>query len=145
MARIDISAPWKGDAALKEIRRIAVYRLRAAAKHLVRVTKKNLSVPNTKPKFAGTIRAMKKQQAREAKVHSGPSLPGEFPRKVTGNLRASVRYEMEDNQLAARVGTDLDYGAYLELGTRYMEPRPWLLRTFARERQTLIKILREGV
>lgn len=60
-----------------------------------------------------------------------PSSPGEPPHLQTGQLRMSVTYEVdtESNPMEGRVGTNLDYGKFLELGTkRGLKPRPWLLR-----------------
>lgn len=57
-----------------------------------------------------------------------PSAPGEPPRKQTGRLRSSVTYEVLDGELVARVGTNVKYAKWLELGTVSMLPRPWLRR-----------------
>jgi HK97 gp10 family phage protein len=57
-----------------------------------------------------------------------PSAPGEPPRKQTGRLRSSVTYEVLDGELIARVGTNVKYAKWLELGTKNMAPRPWLRR-----------------
>ena len=56
-----------------------------------------------------------------------PSAPGEYPHKDTGQLRRFVGYEV--NGLVARVGTNVEYGKWLELGTSKMAARPWLLRS----------------
>jgi hypothetical protein len=57
------------------------------------------------------------------------SRPGEPPRKQTGQLKQSVTYEVDEKAMEGRVGTNLDYGKYLELGTkRGILPRPWLRR-----------------
>lgn len=70
----------------------------------------------------------------EGKQH-GPierSKPGEPPRKQTGRLRASVTREVSEKDMEARVGTNVKYGKYLELGTkRGILPRPWLRRALA--------------
>lgn len=55
-----------------------------------------------------------------------PSAPGEPPRLQTGRLRASVAHAVSG--LIGRVGTNLDYGRWLELGTRKTAARPWLRR-----------------
>jgi hypothetical protein len=55
-----------------------------------------------------------------------PSAPGEPPHLQTGRLRASVAHAVEG--LVGRVGTNLDYGRWLELGTRLCAARPWLRR-----------------
>lgn len=46
------------------------------------------------------------------------SRPGEPPRRQTGQLRASVSYEIDLKNLAGRVGTNLKHGRYMELGVK---------------------------
>ena len=60
-----------------------------------------------------------------------PSLPGEPPRKRTGWLQRNVLYEVNQKAGTVRVGVtqNAKYGLYLELGTRRMQARPWLLST----------------
>jgi hypothetical protein len=63
-----------------------------------------------------------------------PSSPGEPPHKQTGRLQGSITWELSrrglfGRGLMARVGTNLEYGRYLENGTRRMRPRPWLKRS----------------
>ena len=67
-----------------------------------------------------------------------PSMPGNPPAVDTGNLRESIRYEVnsEGKEVYGIVGStqkDPDYGQYLEYGTtkggwggKGMAPRPWL-------------------
>jgi HK97 gp10 family phage protein len=43
----------------------------------------------------------------------------------TGRLRAS--YTHDSDETGAIIGTNTHYAPYLELGTRYMEPRPHLV------------------
>lgn len=56
------------------------------------------------------------------------SLPGEPPHVDTGRLRSSITHEVEETLfgIIGRVGTNVEYGRYLELGTSKMLPRPWL-------------------
>jgi len=56
------------------------------------------------------------------------SAPGAAPAVDTGRLRASITYELgqDGRGLVARIGTNVKYAAYLELGTRRMRPRPFL-------------------
>lgn len=51
------------------------------------------------------------------------------PRVQTGRLRASITHVVEtDSQgVYADIGTAVDYGAYLELGTSQMRPYPFLV------------------
>jgi hypothetical protein len=73
-----------------------------------------------------------------------PSKPGEPPRKRTGFLAANVRYEFNQPTGEARVGvtTNAKYGGFLEIGTRKMAARPWLLATLQKvfpQLQVLLK------
>lgn len=65
------------------------------------------------------------------------SLPGEPPRKQTGELRMSITHEVDTESLTARVGSMLKRAIYLELGTRKMAARPFL-RITAFEESTAI-------
>ena len=61
-----------------------------------------------------------------------PSRPGEPPAVDTGTLRRSIQMEVNATPalIVVRVGTNLKYGLFLELGTIHIEPRPWLLPAF---------------
>jgi HK97 gp10 family phage protein len=56
------------------------------------------------------------------------SEPGEPPKIKTGRLRASITHRVvyEDEQVVGEVGTNVEYGIYLEYGTSKMAPRPFL-------------------
>lgn len=54
------------------------------------------------------------------------SAPGSAPNTDTGALVSSIAVEMNKKKPEAEVGSNLDYGAYLEFGTKDMDPRPWL-------------------
>ena len=89
----------------------------------------------------------------KSKAHH-PSLPGNPPAPDTGNLKNTIRYEVneEGREVYGIVGTtqkDPDYGLFLEYGTSKMEARPWL-RPAMREnndfiRQSLAKAVKEGL
>lgn len=70
-----------------------------------------------------------------------PSKPGEPPKKVTGFLQRSITYAMERDRQAARVGTNLEYGAVLELGGVNVAPRPYLRSTLIEESERINQIL----
>lgn len=57
-----------------------------------------------------------------------PSLPGNPPAPDSGNLRSSIHYTVEGTgkNTVGRIGTDVEYGKWLEFGTSRMAPRPWL-------------------
>lgn len=66
-------------------------------------------------------------------VYPNSSKPGESPRARTGFGRSNIVYEYNDNPKspAVRVGVGRNgiYMYHLELGTRRVAARPWLLRT----------------
>ena len=68
-----------------------------------------------------------------AKGHH-PSQPGEAPAPDTGTLMRSITHSVEATRdgAFANVGTDLDYGKYLEYGTSKMRARPWLSQALTR-------------
>lgn len=51
----------------------------------------------------------------------------------TGRLRASITHEVgkEGNELVGRIGTNVEYAPYVELGTRYMAARSFLRQALA--------------
>lgn len=54
------------------------------------------------------------------------SEPRNPPNTDTGRLVQSIKFEFENGGLVAYVGTNLNYGAWLEFGTVKMKARPWL-------------------
>lgn len=79
------------------------------------------------------------QTIKRLRYGVNPSRPGEPPHKQTGRLQSSVTREVDDQR--ARVGTNVVYGRYLELGTRKMAPRPWLRRSLDENRDKVRSIL----
>lgn len=51
------------------------------------------------------------------------SAPGEAPATDTGRLASSVTIE-DTGPIEIEVGTEVEYGPYLEFGTRDIDPRP---------------------
>ena len=44
----------------------------------------------------------------------------------TGRLRNSITYEVKSDEGAVYIGTNVEYGQYVELGTSRMSPKPFL-------------------
>ena len=62
---------------------------------------------------------------------SRASAPGEYPMSDTGRLANNVVANLPTSgNLSAEVGTNIQYGRYLEFGTSRMAARPWLLPSF---------------
>lgn len=80
------------------------------------------------------------------------SAPGEVPKTDTGMFANSIYVKLEDKPDGRRVcwiGSDLKYSRGLELGTKNMGARPWLVPAFektrAENRKTLEAALNSAV
>ena len=80
----------------------------------------------------------------EKKRGLDPSKPGEYPKKVTGDLRMGIAMEYDKGSRTARVGTNVKHGKYLELGTHKMQRRPWLSRALSEMWAKLRSIIGRG-
>jgi HK97 gp10 family phage protein len=118
---------WFGAEENARIDREVNKRLHRAAIVVNRRAKRLLSVAGTGVISRGQLMPAKGGGGKRI-YGAFPSAPGEPPRKQTGRLRSSVTYEVLDGELIARVGTNVKYAKWLELGTKNMAPRPWLRR-----------------
>ncbi len=107
---------WHGDEARRKIRREMERRIHAATVVVLNHAKGLISVDGTGGAGGG-----------KRAYGSNPSAPGEPPHKQYGHLRRNVAREVVG--LRGRVGTNVLYGRWLELGTKKMAPRPWLQRS----------------
>lgn len=69
-----------------------------------------------------------------------PSLPGQAPKLITGQLRASVTWEVTKD-LTLRIGSNMPYALALELGTVNMAARPYIRSTIIEEQDRIKEIL----
>lgn len=74
------------------------------------------------------------------------SAPGNPPYKQTGHLRRSIAWEIVSAgaggpAVIGRVGTNLKYGRWLELGTRRMKRRPYIVITLRKNEGEIRSIL----
>lgn len=66
------------------------------------------------------------------RASSAVTNPPESPAVRTGVLRRSYRTEVSKEALTAYLGTELDYGLFMERGTVHIRPRKSLEPAFAR-------------
>ena len=80
---------------------------------------------------------------RTGKHHGqDPSKPGQYPHKLSGQLQRSITWRFDKNVMTLTVGSNLaGYPSYLELGTRFMRPRPWLSLGWDAEKGKLTRIV----
>lgn len=133
-----------GDRFAKAIEREYHRRVNACCEVVVRRAKELLSVDGTGRAIAsyklrrrdGTTKVVRKKSMI---YDFNPSDPGEPPHLQTGRLRASVAKAVEG--LVGRVGTNVDYGRWLELGTAEVAARPWLRRALVESAPAIRAIL----
>lgn len=110
-----------GDPVKKALKDDTIKRLRVAAEVVRGNVVKLLSVSgHTKTKIR------EKEFPFRYRVVYIASKPNEPPHLQTGTLRKSIYYRVDESKLTARVGTNLRYGFFLEIGTTKMNPRPFL-------------------
>lgn len=124
---------WNGDDFMKELEGGLEKNLEKAAIHLTNQIKKKLN--RSQPYTIGNGPKGKHYHGQD------PSAPGEAPKKIRGDLQRSITYAMGDDKKSAQVGTNLDYGAALELGTATIQPRPFLRSTVAEEGDKIAEIM----
>lgn len=61
----------------------------------------------------------------------------------TGTLRRSIHHEVSGYEVS--VGTDLEYAPYVEYGTRYMSPRPYLRPAIDETRGEVLSFMSAGL
>lgn len=78
-----------------------------------------------------------------ATVYPYPSKPGEPPRKRTGWGQRHIVWDIDRDKLEGRVGISVNaiYMLFLELGTRRIRPRPWLVATYEKLRTELNQLI----
>ena len=107
---------WHGEA----------FRRRLEQEMTRRVTAACILVLNRARELLNVEGAAKQGKGQRLKYGADRSKPGEPPRKQTGNLLGRVQFEVSD--MRGRVGTNVKYGLWLEVGTKVMAARPWLRR-----------------
>lgn len=139
----DFKLKWHGPQAKASIESEFRRRLAACCLVLVNHARTLIDVDGTGVVAKSSKAKGKKKAKRKGSLIYGayPSKPGEPPHKQRGRLLGSVAFEVKG--LIARVGTNVKYGRWLELGTKHMAARPWLRRAL-RECWAQLKAILEG-
>ena len=71
------------------------------------------------------------------------SKPGDPPNTDTGTAIKSIGFNIDTKKLTGEVGTDLKYLKFLELGTKTIAARPWLIVALKKVKKELRLIFRK--
>ena len=132
----------------RQLRNATAVGLKRAAVYFHARVRAAVNRPNT-----GTRRKRKRTTVAGKKgsgytTYDRPSLPGESPKKRTGHGQSQIVWEFNGDVSApaARVGVKENglYMAYLELGTRRIAKRPWLLRALEQHKAMLGRLAATG-
>ena len=130
---IETRLEWNGPQVEAEIRRTAGEAIVRATVYLWQQCRQAVGEPNSGERRKHRTKKTKSGRPASYTVYPHPSREGDPPRKRTGWLQNNIVYEVIGTvgSPVGRVGVreNAIYGAYLELGTRRMKPRPWLLAT----------------
>ncbi len=108
-----MSVKWNGKNVLRQAEAAVERGLDVLANKVVKHAQKAMSEPKTGRQYA--------------KMPTRSSAPYEAPAAQSGGAGLQGRIHMKGaGKLARLVGTDLEYGLYLEVGTKHMDERPWL-------------------
>lgn len=138
---------WYGDQFKRELVQQVTKSVSAAAIYLSGQTKADISQP-------GTLRygvPGKGKKPRQKTIYNFThSKPGNPPYKQTGRLRGSIAWELVGvgrglSVPVGRVGTNVRYGRWLELGTKRMAARPFLEVNLVKHKSAIVAILTRTV
>lgn len=96
------------------------------------------------------VKSIRMSTGSKADIRFGPkrvvrvSNPGEAPNTDTGTAIKSIGWNVDTENMAAEVGTNLKYLKWLEFGTQTVAARPWLFPALEAVRPKLMKIFRRG-
>lgn len=81
----------------------------------------------------------------KGKIHIA-SIPGGVPAIDTGNLRASIQSKVQVRgiNVLGEVGSDMPYSLYLEVGTKRMEKRPYLMPMVRKDKRKINEIFKRA-
>lgn len=91
----------------------------------------------------GKNRGKKVRKFRKVLIKYGPSISPESPHLHKGTLRQSVTTNINRKELWGRVGIPVNtkYGFFLEVGTKRIKQRPWMVKTLREELNVLKNLI----
>lgn len=79
-------------------------------------------------------------------IYPTPSKPGEPPKKRTGFGQRNIVWEYDSAKMVGRYGITKNalYMFFLEIGTRFIAPRPWMLKALTNNIRVVVALLQSG-
>jgi HK97 gp10 family phage protein len=150
---------WYGQKVFTLATKANVKAMKIAATHVANDVKTHFTRQGSGSTVGGVWRpGVGRRRTKDGKIHLA-SRPGQPPAIDTGVLRASIMSDVQVRgmnvigkvgpdveKIAAKadVGTDVEYGLYLELGTSKMAPRPFLRPSLRRTRRDVKRIFKRA-
>ena len=108
-----------------------------------KVTSASIHLQNQVKKTLTGSRSGKQYKIPHTSRKYTASKPGEAPAVRIGDLLNSIKYNIKRSQseVIGVVGSDLKKSIWLENGTSNMQARPFLLKTFEKERMELKRMM----
>jgi hypothetical protein len=130
---------WHGDAFKKHLARATKTGLKRAGVFYHSKCREVVSRPNTGVRVRG-------KSGKTYTTYPSPSKPGEAPKLRTGFGRNNIVINFDPNGMWVRVGVTTNgmYMFWLEVGTRRIARRPWLLKTLVENQEMIGKLAATG-
>jgi HK97 gp10 family phage protein len=109
----EVKLSWQGNRVMQKLRTVARAGAEDCAKLIVKEMRRLIIEEGKTGRIYGSHQA---------------SAPGEPPANQSGELAKSISYKVVNgaNGPEITISVDAKYGGMLELGTRFMEPRPFM-------------------
>lgn len=137
---------WKGNQFQQQLKKATAQGLLRAGTYYHQKCREAVSTPNT----GRSVRIKRKRpggNTTSRTIYPNPSKPGESPRLRTGFGRANVVINHKGGTRPhARIGVSKNgmYMFWLEIGTRRVARRPWLVKTLLENRELIGKLAATG-
>lgn len=136
---------WRGDKFNQQLRSATTVGLQRATVFYHQHCRMAVSKPNSGQRVK-VRRKTKGGNKRSRTIYPNPSKPGEPPRLRTGFGQRHILVEFDKSVPAGRVGIAQNaiYMFYLEVGTRRIRRRPWLLATLMKFQEQIGRLAATG-
>lgn len=136
---------WNGEVFEKQLRSATADGLNRAGTFYHAKCREAVSKPNTGRRVP-VQRQTPGGNKRTRTIYPNPSKPGEPPRLRTGFGQRNIVKNFNREELYVRVGITANalYMIYLELGTRHIARRPWLVATLQENKDVIGQLAASG-